>query len=84
MHGREARRWQWWSGGAGSRRWSVSGHGMAKGGARETHRHSAVLVRAKERREEKRGGGVHERSSPVSLAVLQRAIPKEGMLTTAK
>ena len=59
MHGREARRRQWRSGGAGSRRWSVSGHGMAKGGTRETQRHSAVLVRVKERQEEKRRGGVH-------------------------
>ena len=79
MHGREARRRQWRSGGTGSRRWSVSGHGMAKGGARETHRHSAVLVHAMERREEKRRGGVHgaELTSELGRALVSNSQGRE-------
>jgi hypothetical protein len=50
----------WRSGDVGGRRWSVPGHGMVNGGAREQPRRNAVLVRAKRGQEVERRGGVHE------------------------
>jgi hypothetical protein len=73
----------WQSDDVGGRRPAISGQEMARGMALEHRRTEVNELRARIRKKVERRGGVQERSSPVSLVGLRRAIPVDGSLTTA-